>query len=330
MNTASKTASKISENDLKRLMVGDSDALNLVYENILKLSPSLVPLLINGETGTGKELAAKEIHNYSSTPNGPFVTINAAALPESLIESELFGHVKGAFTGAVSDKAGLIEMADGGTLFIDEIGELPLRLQPKLLRVLQEKTVQRVGDTKTRKVCFRLVTATHRDLKQMVDSQQFRQDFYFRIAGATITLPALRHRREDILLLANYFKEKHMATAGVDEKFFSPDAVDMLMCQEWRGNIRELENSVLRGIVLSESQMIHSEDMDLEEDDSDVFRVDLQTTDNFIKAKQEWMRCHLIRVLAKNNWNKSQSAIALGIGLRTLFRHIEQLNIHTP
>ncbi len=330
MNIAVTTASKISQTSSERSMIGDSNAMDTVYDNIRKLAPSLVPLLINGETGTGKELTAKEIHRNSNTPKGPFITINAAALPESLIESELFGHVKGSFTGATSDKPGLIEMANGGTLFIDEIGELPLRLQPKLLRVLQEKTVQRVGDTKERHVEFRLVTATHRDLRQMVDTQAFRQDFYFRLAGATIILPALRHRREDILMLAEHFKAMHIKNSGSEEKFFSPDAIDMLMRQEWRGNIRELENSILRGVVLSEGQVIHAEDMDLEEDDREIFRVDLQTTDDFISAKHEWMRCHLIRVLAKNNWNKTQSAKALGIGVRTLFRHIEQLNIHTP
>jgi DNA-binding NtrC family response regulator len=310
-----------------RLMLGESHAMDAVYDNITKLAPSMVPVLINGETGTGKELTAKELHRYSHISSGPFITINAAALPESLIESELFGHAKGSFTGAIANKPGLIEQANGGTLFIDEIGELPLRLQPKLLRVLQEKMVQRVGEVTQRSVDFRLVTATHRDLKQMVDTQCFRQDFFFRLAGAIITLPPLRSRRDDIPLLAEFFRERCVSTAMTGEKVFAPEAVDMLMTQEWHGNVRELENTILRGVVLSEGRIINPIDLDLTEQD-DAFRVDLQTTDDFISAKQEWMRCHLTRVLAKNNWNKSQTAKALGIGLRTLFRHIEQLNIH--
>lgn len=312
----------------KNIIIGQSPEIQNLYGEIEKLAPSQVAIHIHGETGTGKELVAKEIHRHSQRSTGPFIAVNAAALPESLIESELFGHKKGAFTGATNNKAGLIELAHGGTLFIDEIGELPLHLQPKLLRVLQEKSVQRVGEFEQRSVDFRLVTATHKNISEMVEYGEFREDLYYRVVGAEITLAPLRNRGHDIVILSEFFAQKFKNDRT--NLNFSNHSMELLVSYDWPGNVRELENVIERASILCDGDSILPCHLALKSDRGRPLDNEFTfSTDNLATAKEQWMRFHLLKVLEKNNWNKKRSAKALGIGLRTLFRYLEQLDIQT-
>ncbi len=240
-----------------RNIVGASKEMRDVYEQIAQVAPSSATVLIRGESGTGKELVAHAIHYNSPRSSKPFVKVNCAALPESLIESELFGHEKGAFTGAVTRKRGRFEMAEGGTLFLDEIGDLSPAMQVKLLRVLQEREFERVGGTETIKVNVRLITATNVDLEQAVSEGRFRSDLYYRLNVFSIYLPPLRERKTDILLLADHFLEKYGGQNGKRIKRISTPAIDMLMSYHWPGNVRELENVIERATLVCESNVIH-------------------------------------------------------------------------
>jgi len=220
------------------------------------VAKSHATVLINGETGTGKELVAHAIHYASNRASEPFVRVHCAALPESLIESELFGHVKGAFTGAVSDRKGRFELADGGTIFLDEIGEIPLSIQAKLLRVLQEREFERVGGIKTIKVNVRIIAATHRDLPVMVEKGIFREDLYYRLSVFPIFVPPLLKRKADIILLADYFMAKYAAENDKKVTKLSNEALDLLMRHRWPGNVRELENCIERAVLLADSEVI--------------------------------------------------------------------------
>lgn len=311
-----------------RLMVGSSTKLIDVYSMIGRLAPVDMPTLITGETGTGKELAAKELHRLSPRRAGPFVVVNAAALPENLIESELFGHKKGAFTGALSDRVGLVEQADGGTLFIDEIGELSLGLQSKLLRVLQEYVVTRVGESETRPVNFRLVTATHRNLEEMVAAGQFREDLFYRIAGAVIRVPALRERKEDIATLANYFRQQFAERHELADKEWSQEALAALESNPWAGNVRELENVVSRAFVMAEGTVIRRRDLGFDPGPAAIAAG--ESTDEaagFLEARDTWTRSFIARALKRHSGKRADTAKALGIGERTLFRYLEQFGI---
>jgi two-component system NtrC family response regulator len=318
-----------------RLMVGGSQKLVDVYKAIARLSPVDVPALILGETGTGKELAAKEMHRLSPRAKKPFIVVNAAALPETLIESELFGHKKGSFTGALSDRIGLVEQAAGGTLFIDEIGELPLPMQSKLLRVLQERAVTRIGEATPRPVDFRLVCATHRDLETMVADGRYREDLYYRIAGATIRMPALRERPEDIVPLANYFRKLFAERHGLIEKEWSADALAALEDNAWPGNIRELENVVSRAFVMAEGPIIRRVDLGFGEapgrqgatTETAAAAEGGPVQESLELARDSWMKSFLVRALKRHKGKRAETAKALGIGERTLFRYIEQFDI---
>jgi len=232
-------------------LVGASVPMRELFATIHRLRSSDAPVLIQGETGTGKELVARAIHDSSARSGKPFVVVDCAALPDSLLDSELFGHARGAFTGALGDRAGAIESAEGGTVFLDEIGELPLAMQPKLLRALEQKTVRRLGESQHRKVDVRFVSATHRDLLRMVDAGAFREDLYFRLCVIPIDVPPLRERREDIELLIDNF----LAQAG-DTRRFSPEVIRELMCAPWRGNVRELRNFVERARALGPEEAL--------------------------------------------------------------------------
>jgi Nif-specific regulatory protein len=232
-----------------------------VYQLISKVAPTDSTVLIQGESGTGKELAARAIHQNSKRENKPFVAVNCAALAESLLESELFGHEKGAFTGAVAQKKGRLETADGGTLFLDEVGEISPTLQVKLLRVLQEREFERVGGTRTIKVDIRLVTATNQDLEQAIEQGTFRQDLYYRLNVVSIEMPPLRLRREDIPLLASYFVEKYSAKCNRKVSGISPEARARLREYDWPGNVRELENAIERAVVLGTTEQILPDDL---------------------------------------------------------------------
>jgi Nif-specific regulatory protein len=240
-----------------RNIVGTSKEMRDVYEQIAQVAPSIATVLIRGESGTGKELVAHAIHYNSPRSSKPFVKVNCAALPESLIESELFGHEKGAFTGAVARKRGRFELAEGGTLFLDEIGDLSPAMQVKLLRALQEREFERVGGTETIKVNVRLITATNVDLEQAVSDGRFRSDLYYRLNVFSIYLPPLRERKTDILLLADHFLDKYGRQNGKRIKRISTPAIDMLMSYHWPGNVRELENVVERATLVCEGNVIH-------------------------------------------------------------------------
>jgi len=240
-----------------RNIIGTSKEMRDVYEQVAQVAPAGATVLIRGESGTGKELVAHAIHYNSPRSSKPFVKVNCAALPESLIESELFGHEKGAFTGAVARKRGRFEMAEGGTLFLDEIGDLSPAMQVKLLRVLQEREFERVGGTETLKVNVRLIAATNVDLEQAVSDGRFRSDLYYRLNVFSIYLPPLRERKTDILLLADHFLDKYGGQNGKRIKRISTPAIDMLMSYHWPGNVRELENVVERATLVCEGNVIH-------------------------------------------------------------------------
>jgi Nif-specific regulatory protein len=240
------------------LLIGTGNALRQVFEMISQVAPSDATVLITGESGTGKELVAMEVHRLSKRVGRPLIKVNCAALPESIIESELFGHEKGAFTGASSQRKGRFELADKGTIFLDEIGELPLQIQVKLLRVLQERELERVGGTSTIKVDVRLVAATNRNLDEEVKAGRFRADLYYRFNVFPIHMPPLRERKSDIVLLADHFTEKYAEKNSKLIKRISTPAIDLLASYSWPGNVRELENCIERAVILSSDMVIHS------------------------------------------------------------------------
>ncbi len=242
-------------------IIGNSKGMLEVYGLIEKVAKSKTTVLILGESGVGKELVANAIHYSGLDPDGPLVQFNCAALPESLIESELFGHEKGSFTGATNFRKGRFEEADGGTIFLDEVGELPLPAQAKLLRVLQEKTVERVGSNRSVKVDIRIVAATNRDLGEMVERREFREDLYYRLHVFPITIPPLRDRSSDIIALADYFAAHFAKNSGKAVNRISTPALNMLMSYHWPGNVRELENVIERATILSEGGVIHGYDL---------------------------------------------------------------------
>lgn len=245
-------------------IIGNSPALRTIFKHIQKIAPTDCNVLIQGETGTGKELIAKAIHQASHRANKTIISVNCAAIPETLIESELFGYEKGAFTGANTSRIGLIEAAHQGTLFLDEIGELPLEAQARLLRFLQEDEIRRIGSVETQKVDVRIISATHRDLKKLSQQGQFRQDLYYRLNVMPIKLPALRERGKDILLLAETFLERACKKMDIKLLQLTPEAIQALNTYPWPGNIRELENVIERAVILSESDVIDHHDLAIE------------------------------------------------------------------
>ncbi|MCB1691186.1 MAG: sigma-54-dependent Fis family transcriptional regulator [Pseudomonadales bacterium] len=240
-------------------MLGNCEAMQQLFDRIKKVAPTGTNVLILGESGTGKELVARAIHNGSAQHDKEMISLNCAAIPDTLIESELFGHEKGAFTGATSARVGLVEAADGGTLFLDEIGELPLEAQARLLRVLQEGEVRRVGSVATKKVSVRLIAATHRDLKTLTQKGEFREDLYYRLNVVKLSLPPLRERADDILPLAEHFLAENCHHLGKPCLRFAPDTRALIESYQWPGNIRELENAIERAVILCETEEIPPE-----------------------------------------------------------------------
>ena len=240
-------------------MIGSCAAMQDVFNRIRKVAPLATTVLIRGESGTGKELVARALHDQSPRASGSMISVNCAAIPETLIESELFGHEKGAFTGAQTQRKGLVEAADGGTLFLDEIGELPMEAQARLLRLIQEKEVRRIGATQTRRVDVRLVAATHRDLKKLASEGRFREDLYYRLNVVELLLPPLRERGEDILELADKLLLRTCQRLGIDTLSFSAEARQAIRQYAWPGNVRELENAIERAAILSETPEIEPE-----------------------------------------------------------------------
>ncbi len=256
-------------------IIGSSPAMLELYSKIRKVAPTDSNVLVQGESGTGKELVARALHNLSKRAKAPLISVNCAAIPETLIESELFGHEKGAFTGASASRAGLVEAADGGTLFLDEIGELPLEAQARLLRVLQEGEIRRVGSVQSQKVDVRLIAATHRDLKTLSKTGQFREDLYYRLHVIALKLPPLRERGADVLEIARAFLARQSARMGRSDLHFGPDAEQAIHHYSWPGNVRELENAIERSVILCDGSTINAEllgiDIELEDLDEDVF-----------------------------------------------------------
>jgi DNA-binding NtrC family response regulator len=309
-------------------MIGDCPAMQEISKRIHKVAPMPTSVLILGETGTGKELVARAIHEYSGRNSAALISINCAAIAESLIESELFGYNKGAFTGANKDHPGLIEAADGGTLFLDEIGELSLEVQAHLLRVLQQGEVRRVGSTLSRQVDIRLIAATHKNLKQMVEANLFRSDLYFRLNVFDINVPPLKQRDEDIIKLANYFLKDMVKKMALTEKVFSDQVIDMFRRYPWPGNIRELQNIIERALILAEGNKITSEHILLAEDCSGTSK-----KDDFPVAHDEALSLDEYLVYYLNNnkhLTETELAKQLGISRKTLWDKRNRLNIPKP
>ncbi|MEL7368327.1 MAG: sigma 54-interacting transcriptional regulator [Myxococcota bacterium] len=304
-------------------IVGACDSMKDVYKRVRKVSTADISVLITGETGTGKELIAREIHRNSRRAHDPFVVVNCGAIPENLLESELFGHVRGAFTGAVYDKPGRFQAAHGGTLFLDEIGEMPPSLQVKLLRVLQEREVTPVGDTKADPVDIRVVAATNRILEDEIKRQRFREDLYYRLNVVNITLPPLRAREDDLLILAKYFLGKESEAMGRKIKGFSKAALVALKKYRWPGNVRELENRIKKAVVMAEKPIITAEDLDIRPED-------VEEIVPLSEAKERFQIRYINMVLAKNQGNRTKTARDLGVDPRTIFRHLEKLNQPIP
>lgn len=311
----------VAEAPLPLNLVAESRAMKDVLSMVRRMADSPWPVLVAGETGTGKQLIAQLIHLLSPRNDAPFVVINCAAIPETLFESELFGHVKGAFTGASTSRRGRFELAHGGTLMLDEIGELPFGLQPKLLRAIQEGKISRVGSEEERDVDVRLISATNRDLKQRVDHDEFREDLYYRIRVLEVEIPALRHRREDIAPLLNFFLSRY-ATSSLQ---FSPEALDMLIKYPFPGNVRELEHVVQRTATLTRGRVIAPMDLPQE-----IRRFQAATQGTLTERLEAVEREMILSALEKSEWVQTQAAQLLGISERVLRYKMKKSNIKRP
>lgn len=302
-------------------MIGSCPKMQDIFVRVRKVATSDVPVLITGESGTGKELVAKAIHSNSARQNMPFVAINCGAIPEALLESELFGHEKGAFTGAHMLRKGKAELADGGTLFLDEIGELSPTLQVKFLRFLQDHKIERVGGRNTISVDLRIIAATNKDLKKLIEEGKFREDLFYRLAVINICLPPLRERSEDVILLAKTFLAKYSDPKS-PRKSFSQEAIGAISGYSWPGNVRELENKIRHAITFSNGQLITPEDIGLEQT-----AVDPQPL-NLKKAKDELVTRLIHTAIAKNGGNMSKAADELGLTRPTLYNLMKKYNLY--
>lgn len=315
-------------------IIGKSKEMKEIFKVVKQVADTRSTVLIMGESGTGKELISRAIHYHSPRKNHPFVTINCAAIPETLIESELFGHEKGAFTNAIEKKLGRFEMAHLGTLFLDEIGELSLMTQAKILRFLEEKEFNRVGGSKTIKVDVRLITATNKDLPQLVRQGQFREDLYYRINVVPIILPPLRERREDIPLLINHFIRKFNEENKKEVKGVSQEALELLVNYEWPGNVRELENLIERIIALTQNEIIEANELPLpvvnQSKTNGLKESVLSGQISFSKAEEEFEKEIILDALRRANFIQSHAAEILGISRRILKYKMDKLGIQQP
>jgi transcriptional regulator with GAF, ATPase, and Fis domain len=299
-------------------LIGAGASMREVYRRIDKVAATDISVLVSGETGTGKEIVAREIHRRSARATGPFVAVNCAAIPEPLLESELFGHVKGAFTGAVATRLGRFQAAHGGTLFLDEVGEMPASLQVKLLRALQERTVTKVGETRADPVDIRVVAATNKVLEDEIRKGTFREDLYYRLNVVAILLPPLRDRGEDVVVIARWFLQKYGKEFGSRVRGFTPSALVAMRKYAWPGNIRELENRVKKAVVLADRALVSAEDLDLRPEI-------LEPVLPLVQAKDEFQKRYINEVLDRNGGNRTKTAKDLGVDPRTIFRHLEKL-----
>jgi len=298
-------------------ILGSSPAMQEVFRKVQRVAGTDITVLVTGETGTGKELIAREIHNRSPRAKGPFISVNCGAIPENLLESELFGHVRGAFTGAVVNKQGRFQSANKGTLFLDEIGEMPLSLQVKILRAIQEHTVTRVGDTITESVDIRIIAATNRDLEVETQSGRFREDLYYRLNVVQLHLPPLRDRGDDIVVLARYMLSRYAPEYSSKVRGFAPAAIVAVKRYRWPGNIRELENRIKKAVVLTDKAMLGPDDLGINPDE-------IPTILPLAEARERWQRSYINDVLGLNGGNRTKTARDLGVDPRTIFRHLEK------
>jgi DNA-binding NtrC family response regulator len=318
-------------------IVGASVKMRRIFRLVAKVAPTDSTVLLQGESGTGKELIARSIHLQSRRSGGPFVAVNVGAIPETLVEAELFGHTRGAFTGAGQDRAGLIEEADHGTLFLDEIGDMPLGTQVKLLRTLESNEIRRVGDNATRIVDLRVVAATHRDLHEEVRAGRFRGDLYYRLRVVQIDVPPLRERREDIGLLASYFLERVERAQGKHGMSFSPEAIGVLERYDYPGNVRELENAIEHAVTLAEGHTITPADLPAmlrsghllpeRAERAEAARPSVDGADRDGWSLAEVEKDHIRRVLTRHRGNATAAARQLGISRTTLWRKLREYGI---
>ncbi len=294
-------------------IIGQSDSMQEVFEAVHRVAPSKANVLLRGESGTGKELVAKAIHYMSPRAKGPFIKFNCASIPEGLLESELFGHEKGAFTGAITMRKGKFELADGGTIFLDEIGDLPVTLQPKILRVLQEKEFEKVGGERTTKVDVRLIAATSRNLEELVSSGRFREDLYYRLNVVPIFLPSLRERKEDIPVLTDFFLNRYNEENKKSVKI-TPDVLNVFMDYDWPGNVRELENTIERLVVMISGKVITKSDLPLNiRDQSIKSKYGIQIKDALLSTIEDIEKAKILDALKNSGWIQAKAARALGI-----------------
>jgi len=299
-------------------IVGTGPSMREVLRRIEKVAGTDVSVLVTGETGTGKELVAREIHRRSPRTGGPFVAVNCGAIPESLLESELFGHAKGAFTGAVATRPGKFQAASGGTLFLDEVGDMPPALQVKLLRALQERAVTKVGDTRPEPVDIRVIAASNRVLEEEIAAGRFREDLYYRLHVVSIGLPPLRERGEDVVVLARWFLQKFAREFGSRARGFARGALVALRRYAWPGNIRELENRVKKAALLADRPLVDAADLDL---GPETFAPVLPLA----QATEEYRNRYIAEVLERNGGNRTKTAKDLGVDPRTVFRYLERM-----
>ena len=315
--------SKLAASFDNKGLLGQSAALRQLTTLLGTVAPSEATILITGESGTGKELVARAIHSNSARRNGPYITINCAALTETLLESELFGHEKGAFTGAERARDGRFAAADQGTIFLDEIGDMPLSMQVKLLRVIQEREVQRVGSDRATKVDVRILAATNKDLQEEVDNGRFRRDLYYRLNVVAVKMPALRERIEDIPLLAMHFLQQFAQKNGKTVKGFTPEAMDRLLKHPWPGNVRELENAVERAVILMIGEYVDTQDFPATLNGKDVAINVSEYTPPTMTLNEIEHRA-IVNALKTANGNKSEAARRLGITRKTLNAKIQR------
>jgi two-component system response regulator HydG len=307
--------------------VGNSSAIKKIIDVVKQVAPQDINVLITGDSGTGKELFAKAIHNNSHRSDSKFVAINCSAIPDLLLESELFGHVKGAFTSATSNRKGLFEEADGGTIFLDEVGDTSASLQAKLLRVLQEEEIRPVGSNQTININVRVIAATNRPLEKLVAENRFREDLYYRLNVISLTIPPLSERLEDIIPLAYHFLRKYSEHFHKPDLYLTEEACNKLIYHEWRGNVRELENTIKRAAALSVTNTIDMENLFLM---TPAAKQRLATPKSGSKpglSLAELQRQHILDSLKQNNWNYSLTASKLGIGRTTLWRKVKKFNL---
>jgi transcriptional regulator with PAS, ATPase and Fis domain len=308
-------------------IVAESSQMQRVLEIARQLASTHATALIQGESGTGKEVIAKAIHAWSPRANQALITIDCTTIPEPLMESELFGHERGAFTGALVTKRGLFEEGNCGTIFLDEVGEMPLSAQAKLLRVLQEQIIRRVGGTTSIHIDVRVLAATNKDLKTLVHQRRFREDLYYRLNGVVITLPPLRERPEDILALVNHFLNMYRQQFGRKVVGMAPETMELLLRYAWPGNVRELEKAIERAVILGHSHFIMPEDLP----PSLLGRDDFKTAvDHKRSTLVQLEKAHILVALSEHRWNQTKVAAELGISRTTLWRKMKRYDIGMP